>query len=416
MNDPLKPISIDQLAPGMFVAGVDVPWYRAPFLSHKRLINNLATIRTMRECGIRTVTIDVTKGTDVCAEKSEANPGQEGIASRNAQAAPGAPAAPEKAQFNSIQSLYAEAHEAVERIFSDLEQGVPPSPAAAKAVVSGVLMQIVNDRTAVMTHLALQQLRQFDRSLGAHALDTCVLSLVVAIESELDGVSQAHLGMGALLHDAGYVRFPRNLVRRRQECGEQERLVLRQHPALGVALLADKSGIDEAVVRIVAEHHERGNGSGYPAGLKTDGISQLSSIVGIIDWYGGMISRRGGRPAMLPHDAVRQLFLAGELGWFEKPLVEIVIRTIGVYPTGSLVLLNTGEQGVVVGVNPRQRLKPIVKIVSGPQGKSYTAPLHIDLAAQTHDRETRTIVGVLDPVRELVNIAMYLDEASPQAA
>jgi HD-GYP domain-containing protein (c-di-GMP phosphodiesterase class II) len=279
-----------------------------------------------------------------------------------------------------------------------------------------MLMRIIDDRAAVMTHLALQKLKQFDSSLATHALDTCILSLVVAVEIGLDETAQAQLGTGALLHDTGYARLPRNLVRRRDTCNEHERLLLQQHPALGTALFTETAGFDEAVIRIVAEHHERENGSGYPSGLKHDGISTLAMIVGIVDWYDGMVSRRGGRAAMLPSTAVQRLFVAGQQGQFKNTLAESVIRSIGIYPIGSLVLLNTGEQAVVVGINPEQRLKPLVKIIAGPRGESHVTPLPTDLAAQTQDREARAVLRGLDPVQERVNIALYLDEISSEAA
>jgi HD-GYP domain-containing protein (c-di-GMP phosphodiesterase class II) len=417
-KDSLKQIAVDQLIPGMFIIDMDVPWYRTPFLSHKRLIKDLATIQTMKQCGIRKVTIDTNKGKDVqpdaVRDKSVGDAAVHyGVGSGETSVGMTAPV---QVQTDSAQTLYAEAQVAVERIFDDLDQGLPPPPATTKAIVSKVLERIVNDRTAVMTQLAVQKIKQFDRSLAANALDTCVLSLVVAVECGLDETMQVHLGAGALLHDAGYVRLPRNLVRRRDECSEQELALLQQHPKLGITLLSEGPGIDEEVKRIVAEHHERGDGSGYPGGLKSEAISQLAKIVGIVDWYDGMVSRRGGRPAMLPHDAVRQLFLAGERGQFEKSLIEIVIRSVGVYPVGSLVRLNTGEQAVVVGVNPAQRLKPLVKITGGPQGESYANPLQVDLAEQTQDRGVRTVLRVLDPAQERVNIAMYFDEAPPQAA
>jgi HD-GYP domain-containing protein (c-di-GMP phosphodiesterase class II) len=417
-KDRLKHISIDRLIPGMFIVEMDVPWYQTPFLSHKRLIKDRATIQTMKEYGIRMVTIDTTKGKDITADPAgHASAGQGPASDKSGHdGAPAESATPVQPQTAQAHMLYAEAHEVMERIFADLEKGVPPPPAGTKAVVSRVLTQVLSDRTALMTHLALQKIKQFDHSLAAHALDTCILALVVAVESGLDEAEQMRLGGGALLHDAGYVRLPRNLVRRRDECGEQERVLLQQHPKLGLTLLTDTPGIDEAVKRIVAEHHERGDGSGFPYGLKNDAISHLAKIVGIVDWYDGMVGRRGNRPAMLPHDAVRQLFLAGERGQFEKSLVEIVIRTIGVYPVGSLVRLNTGEQAVVVAVNPSQRLKPLVKITGGPQGESYVNPAQVDLAAESHDRGVRTVMRVLDPARERVNIAMYLDDAPQQAA
>ncbi len=410
----LKQISIDHLIPGMFIVGVDVPWYRTPFLSHTRLIKDRPTIQKMIDCGIQTVTIDVNKGKDV-----------EAAVNSDRSAAPESPPCqhavetldqPVRSQTEPADTLYAEAQETMERIFADLENNLPPSPAAAKAVVSGVLTQIVNDRTALMAQVAFQKLKRFDSTLAAHSLDTCILSLIVAVESGLDEAGQAQLGLGALLHDVGYAHLPRNLVRRRDECTDQERLVLRQHTALGVATLAELEGLDDDVRRVVAEHHERGDGSGYPSARTQGTISQLAKIVGIVDWYDGMISRRGGRPAMLPHDAVRRLFLAGEKNQFDKLLVETVIRSIGVYPTGSLVRLNTGEQAVVIAVNPQHRLKPRVKIIGGPRGESYASPPCIDLAAQPEAREPRSIAQVLDPAHDRVNVAMYLDDTHTEAA
>lgn len=412
-HSSLKRIAVSQLIPGMFIVGMDVPWYRTPFLSHKRLIEDRQTIQKIIDCGVRMVTIDVTKGKDVMAA---ANRGRsEASASPAHQERAETPGGPVLSQTASAQ-LYAEAHEAMERIFTDLERNLPPLPAAATAVVSGVLTQIVNDRTALMTHLAFQKLKYFDSSLAAHSLDTCILSLIVAVESGLDEQRQVQLGLGALLHDVGYARLPRNLVRKRDECSDQERLLLRQHTALGVTVLTGIEGFDDDVRRVVAEHHERGDGSGYPSARTQDTISELAKIVGIVDCYDGMISRRGGRPAMVPHDAIRRLFLAGEKNQFDKLLIETMIRSIGVYPTGSLVRLNTGEQAVVVAVNPQHRLKPHVKIIGGPRGESYATPLCIDLAAQSEVREPRSVVQVLDPAHDRVNVAMYLDNTHAEAA
>lgn len=415
VNGPLKDISIDQLTPGMFMVQVDVPWFRSPFLSHKRLIQDAETIREMKQCGIRTVTIDIGKGTDVRPETKEDQPAKARTDSHTTVAAE-TPTHPTQPDASSVQTLYSEAHETVERIFAQLEQGDVPSPTITKAVVSTVLMQIIDDRAAVMTHLAIQKLKQFDRSLATHALDTCILSLIIAVEIGLDETAQTQLGTGALLHDAGYARLPRNLVRRRQTCTDNERLLLQQHPTLGTALLTKTAGFDAAVVRVVAEHHEREDGSGFPSGLKQDGISTLAMIVGIVDWYDGMVNCRGGRAAILPSTAIHRLFVAGQQGRIKNTLAESVIRSIGIYPIGSLVLLNTGEQAVVVKINPGQRLKPLVKIIAGPRGESYVPPLLTDLAAPTSDRESRSILRGLDPVQEHVNIALYLDEISSEAA
>lgn len=413
-----KRIAIEQLIPGMFVVEMDVPWYRTPFLFHKRLINDLQTIDLMKQHGIRMVTIDTGKGSDLpsattqpCVNDDSAAPNVAFPQEPHTQQAIERTRAEQPAVV-----IYAQAQEAVERIFNDLERGVPPTPEATKAIVSNVLDQVLNDRAAIATQVAIQKIKQFDRSLTTHALDACILSLIVAVESDLDQPLQELVGMGALLHDAGYVRLPRNLVRKRDECTGQDKTLLEQHCKLGVTLLSEQPGMHEDVLRIVREHHERSDKSGFPAGLGHDQISRLAQIVGIVDFYDGMVSRRGARPAMIPHDAVRQLFLAGERGQFEKTLVEVMIRSIGVYPVGSLVRLNTGEQAVVVGANPQQRLKPLVKVTTDPQGGSYATPIEIDLAAPSSDHTVRSVLRVLDPVRERVNIGIHLDTTLPRAA
>jgi HD-GYP domain-containing protein (c-di-GMP phosphodiesterase class II) len=416
-----KRISIEQLLPGMFIIEMDVPWYRTPFLSHKRLIKDLQTIQLMKQHGIKMVTIDTCKGLDLPSQSSANTQHAASLHSAD----PNVPAPQDqkaehpsmaKADDHSITVVYAEAQEAVERIFEDLERGIPPSPEATKVIVLNLLEQVLSDRAAMATQVAIQKIKQFDRSLTAHALDTCILSLVVAIEDGLDQATQEQVGMGALLHDAGYVRLPRNLVRKRDECTGRDKTLLEQHCKLGVTLLSEHPGMHGDVLRIVREHHERADGSGFPAGLGNDQISRLAQIVGIVDFYDGMISRRGARPAMIPHDAVRQLFLAGERGHFEKSLVELMIRSIGVYPVGSLVRLNTGEQAVVVGVNPQQRLKPLVKITTDPQGRSYATPIEVDLTTPSRDHTVRTVLRVLDPTHERVNIGIHLDQTLSRAA
>jgi len=404
----------------MFIVEMDLPWYRTPFLFHKRMIRDVETIGVMKQHGVRQVTIDTTKGLDVPAQAplviSEPEAGVSTVDRPGSVALNTHEAVSPSNGASQIAAVYGETQETVERIFAELERGVPPTITETKAIVGSVINQVMHDRNALLLHSTFLKVKQFDRSLGAHALDTAILSLVVAVESGVEPSFYEHLGIGALLHDVGYVRLPRNLVRKRDECTESEQRLLEQHAQLGVTVLGEQSGFHREVCRVVMEHHERCDGSGYPGKMKAEEISPLAQIVGIVDLYDKMVSRRGGRPAMIPHDAVRQLFLVGERGQYPKLLVEAVIRSIGVYPVGSLIRLNTGEQAVVVGVNPEQRLKPQVKITGGPHGESYLNPEQVDLSLPSQDKVLRTVSRVLDPVQERVNVAMYLGDHMDQAA
>lgn len=319
-------------------------------------------------------------------------------------------------QARAAQATYLEANCSMKRLFEELEAGIVPQPEALQKVVWNVLARVLDNSASMLSLLHLQKMQRFDRTLASHSLDVCTLSLIVAHTYGVPEGELEALGAGALLHDIGYVRLPRNLYRKTNGLTEQETAVMQQHPALGLAILREANENREAVVRIVVEHHEHSDGSGFPRKLNGDSLSRLAQLVGLMDIYDGMISRRGGRPAMLPHDAIRQVFHLGETGPFAKDLIEAVVRSLGVYPIGSLVLLNTAEQAVVVAVNPAQRLKPVVKVITGPQGGSYLTPIRIDLSVQAEGTSARTISKALNPSQERVNVAMFLDGIEPEAA
>ena len=495
----LKTITIDQLKPGMFIVGMDQPWYRTPFLLHKRLIRHTKDIDLLRQHGIREVKIDVDLGLDVgpappggpppssdrqetpatpqssdaaqpaSPEKplesapdietnsvelqtparqhdvptpskaqeppatSKPSDAAQPASSENSPASSfgtemktarlpssdiqhNAPPPSTREQVAAAQATYKDAICSMERLFEELEAGIVPRPDSLQMVIADVLTRVLDDDASMLSLLSLQKMKRFDRTLASHALDVCTLSLIVAHDYGVAAEDMEALGAGALLHDIGYVRLPRNLYRRSHDLTEQERTMMQQHAALGLTMLQEAKEDRNTIVRIVAEHHECTNGSGFPNKLTGGSISPLAQLVGLVDIYDGMVSRRGGRPAMLPHDAIRQLFRLGDSGLYPKDLIQTMIGSLGVYPIGSLVRMNTGEQAVVVGMNYTQRLKPVVKVITGPQGGSYITPIRIDLGAQTTGTMTRTIAKVLDPIHERVNVAMFLDGIDEEAA
>jgi putative nucleotidyltransferase with HDIG domain len=495
----VKTITIDQLKPGMFIVGMDQPWYRTPFLLHKRLIRDTNDIALLRQHGIRELKIDPSQGLDAEPTPSEDAPptsNTQGTAAVLQSNLAGKPASPEKApqsptseevrkaqsqspsaqkdklplnkreataapqpnhavqppsleqaplpaatakvnaaqplppvtqedmprasttreQAAAAQETYREAACSMERMFEELEAGTVPRPDTLRTVVGNVLSRVLDDSASMLSLLSLQKMKRFDRTLASHALDVCTLSLIVAHDYGVEEEGMEALGAGALLHDVGYVRLPRNLYRRNHDLTEQERATMQQHPALGLAMLRDAQEDRDAVIRIVEEHHECSNGSGFPHRLTGDSLSVLAQLVGLVDVYDGMVSRRGGRPGMLPHDAIRELFRLGDTGLYPKDLIQSMIGSLGVYPIGSLVLLNTAEQAVVVGMNPTKRLKPIVKVITGPRGGSYPTPIRIDLGTQAPGATVRAITKVLNPLDERVNVAMFLDGIHEEAA
>jgi putative nucleotidyltransferase with HDIG domain len=414
-----KRISIDQLKPGMFVVAMDQPWYRTPFLFHKRLIADQDDILQMRRAGIQEVTIDTDQGIDIPAAAAaghDARPTEEPAGSSEAGSTdePTATAPDAQKIMAEARTTYREATAAMERIFAELDAGHAPNLVSVRSVVARVVDQILLHQESMLMQFCLQKMRRFDRSLASHGIDVCVLSLIVANEQGLQESDRELLGMGAMLHDIGYTRLPRNLYRKSGILLPQEKALMQQHPQLGLTVMAESADVPELVRHIIAEHHEHFNGSGYPNKLTGASLSPLVQIVGLVDTYDGMVTSRNGKPALLPHDAIRQLFVLGEKGRFDKAVVEVAIKALGVYPIGSLIKLNTGESALVTGLNHEHRLKPKIRIITDAKGQIFSESIGLDLSAECGSQPARTILRALDPKTEQVNVAAYLEPASGQ--
>ena len=409
-----KRIPIDQLTVGMFIAGLDQPWYKTPFLLHKWLVSNPDDIVQLKRHGIQIVTIDTDRGLDVgTAPVPEPEPvppttEPETVA---AEAVEPPPTNGHGSQAAAMAAAYREAVEAVERVFTDIEAGHPLKIAMLKPVVSNLLKKIVEQPEAMMIQYCLDKMRRFDGTLANHGMDVCVLTLILGVENSCTEHEMETLGLAALLHDIGFVRLPRNLYRKTSALTEQEQTLMRQHPQLAATVLSKIDLLPEAVSHIIAQHHECQDGSGYPKIVKPGTLSPLAQLVALADTYDDLVTSRYGRAPLLPHDAIRQLFVLGAKGRYDKNLVEVAIKMLGVYPLGSLIKLNTNECAVVIGLNHEDRLRPRIRIIRGPDGEIRNPPIESDLQNQTADQPARTILRALDPGREQIDLPQYLDVA-----
>ena len=412
-----KRLAIGDVRPGMYIVGLDRSWLQTPFLFHRKLIQSNEEIDRLKRHGIREVVIDPARGVDI-AEGRDDNTVRAlhaaGLATEDPLAATQAAAVrpPLSAAELAFQPLVRELDNAravreetltlAQTIFDGVGAGARIDGKIAAQVVTQLQASIARSPEA---NLLLMQMRRFQKDLFTHAVNVCVLALVVATAENL-GDDIATLGMAALLHDVGETRLPRALLRKSNNFTDAEAGLLKQHPALGAALLAQTKGIDPSAQSIVLAHHERIDGSGYPSGA-TD-LSLYSQIVALTDSYDDMLSGRN-QSALQPTEVLRQLYLQANTGTVERDLVEKVIRSLGVYPIGSVVELNTGEHGVVVATNRAAALKPVVRVIMSRSGLvQFNGPI-IGLAdAAPKDAIERRIVGVLDPVKERVDPLVFM--------
>jgi HD-GYP domain-containing protein (c-di-GMP phosphodiesterase class II) len=185
-----------------------------------------------------------------------------------------------------------------------------------------------------------------------------------------------------MLLDIGKTKLPTELLQKTDKPTAEEWDLIRAHVEHGLNFVRAIPNIDEQVIAMIATHHERCDGEGYPRKLKGDAIPLVGRIAGIVDCYDAMTSERHYAKPKSTYDSVRELKkLSGT--WFQAELVEFFIQAVGVFPTGTLVELNTGEVGVVVGQNRFRRLRPEVMLILDADKKLRTEFLIADLQEQS---------------------------------
>lgn len=408
-------VPVSQLKPGVYVVALDRAWTQTPFLFHQKLIKNADDIELLKKHGIREVVIDTARGADVDAPEPVSAPVEKAGNLRPSEGTSETtpdhrPAAPSETSFRAFaeeleraRTIHDEALAAAQGVYDGVGGGAPVNSPIARKVVTALLESITRSSEA---NLLLTQMRRFQNNLFTHAVNVCVLCLVVGTHEEFDNELPV-LGLGALLHDVGQTRLPRNLLRQTGRYTDAERRIIEQHAELGAQIIEQSGDVPDLVRRIVIEHHERVNGSGYPSRNPGAQISLFSQVVGIIDVYDSMLTGRNRAPVQ-PIEVLRQLYLQSNVGAFDRDLMERIIRCLGVYPVGSLVELNTGERGIVIAANRSDTLKPTLRMILSRNGILQPNGPVINLAATERGSSERRIVRALDPGKERLNPMVYL--------
>ena len=226
----------------------------------------------------------------------------------------------------------------------------------------GDLGKTLKAERSVMALLEVMNTSDLDDPLFVHAMNVCVLSMLVGNVMDLGDEDLLALGLGALAHDIGYLKLPRQL--RLTTAGfAREDPNLKLHIQQGVASVGRILEFPEQSLQIIGQHHERLNGKGYPNGLTKQEISPLAKIVMIVDEYDELCNNQDQEQGMTPYEALSLMYQNATVkkkGEFDENILVQLIKTLGVYPPGTLVELNDQSVGVVISINSQIRTKPQV--------------------------------------------------------
>lgn len=231
---------------------------------------------------------------------------------------------------------------------------------------------------------SLATIRTLDEYTFVHSLNVCALAIIIGLESGLLGGQLTGLGVGALLHDVGKVIVPLNVLNKPNGLTPEEMALVKVHTLEGFQILRDQPGISLLSAHVALQHHERMDGTGYPRGLYGEEIHRYARIAAVADVMDALTSPRPYRTGVLPDQARRVVAsLAGNQ--LDETFVDIILRRVCVFPSGSLIRLSSGETAVVSRQSPTDPARPVIRILTDRAGRTV-APyeMALDINPEAH--------------------------------
>ncbi|MDF2633686.1 MAG: metal dependent phosphohydrolase [Pelosinus sp.] len=245
-----------------------------------------------------------------------------------------------------------------------------------KGLVSEWINQLGQKPENMMNLLDIRRKKGY---MFSHAVNTCILSIMTGIAMGYDAKQLDELGLAAILHDVGKIKFSENVAQQFPEyLTRNDKEEYRRHPFYSLEILRENYTLSVNVLNACFQHHERWNGSGYPMGLKGNAISEYAQIISVADVYERLIV---GMPHRLPTPVYYAAAIlnkaAGE--YFNPVIVDKFNQNVVIYPIGKTVRLNNQQRGVILGVDVRNKTTPIIRITSSQDENDINKILELDL-------------------------------------
>ncbi|MEO8810852.1 MAG: HD-GYP domain-containing protein [Rhodanobacter sp.] len=382
-------IDVAELQLGMFVCRLDRAWEDTPFPLQGIALTRLEDIQTL-QCLCREVYID--------ARRPVMSPEPPALTSANASryrfnsSTQYSDLAPVEDEAPRARAALDNASRIVDDLFGEISSGRELSVEHVEQAVRPLVTTVLRSADAFFL---VEGLRRSDSYSYGHAISCSALAAAFGRHMGLDEETIFSLAAGGLLMDVGKTRVPEELLQYQGSLAPSEVDRIRLHVEHGLALMEESGIANLDVLDIVGTHHERHDGSGYPEGLAGHAIPISGRMLGIIDSYDAMSSARPYRAAIPRHQALQQIYAARNR-LYQAEMVEQFQVCLGVYPTGSLVELSTGEVAIVMAQNQVRRLRPRVAILSAPDKQPLNDFRPVDLMALGDKDEVDIVRSLAD--------------------
>jgi putative nucleotidyltransferase with HDIG domain len=375
-----KKIAIDQVRLGMFIHALEGSWLEHSIWRTRFLLDDPARLTELRTCGLRECWIDTARGLDVeyVGETLGTPP------------VPGTGTPPPTTLHHSSTSMAEELQHAqlirarakvvVTSMFTEARLGKSIDPEVCAPLVAEVVDSVHRNSDALVS---LSRLKLADEYTYMHSVTVCALMVSLGRQLGFDHDQCHEAGMAGLMHDIGKAAMPMEIINKPGKLTDAEFDVIRGHPARGHEMLLRAGVSNETVLDVCLHHHERMDGKGYPSHLDVALLSRLARMGAICDVYDAITSNRPYKAGWGPAESIAQM--ASWKGHFDQELLRVFIRSLGIYPTGSLVRLTSGRLAIVIEQNPARLTEPKVKVIFSTAARAQLKPEVLDLHAGTSE-------------------------------
>ena len=294
----------------------------------------------------------------------------------------------------TIKRLYSDAVSVAGDVWESAQTEGRPDVTAARSMIDGLAQAVAQNRTAL---LALTTLKNYDNYTFTHMVNVSILTMGQARGLGIDGPLLREFGLAALMHDIGKVRTPLEVLNKPDKLTDEEFAIMKRHVVDGAEILRMTPDVPALAPVVAFEHHLRVDGSGYPNGVHRSSLNIGTMLCSIADVYDAMRSQRHYQKAF-PTDRILAVLKRNDGTQFDQHLVRRFVQLIGIYPTGNLVRLSTGEVAVVMNVYAPDPYRPQVRVLIDREGRRLELPYELNLWEASEDpQRSASVVSPLDP-------------------